>query len=75
MRFIRSGVLTYRYILSLKETIVWLVLAGGTFPGTAAPLSLFNMSISHRLLVICNWFKSNAERSFMKMPSTCPPKM
>lgn len=61
----RSGN-TYRYSLSLYVTTVWLVLAGGSFPWGGAPLSLFGMSISQRLLGICNWFKSKAARSFMK---------
>lgn len=66
---------TYRYILSLNVTMVWFVLAGGILPGGGPPLSLFITSSSHRLLAICSWFKSKAARSFMKIPSTWPPKM
>lgn len=70
-----KGFKTYRYILSLNETIVWLVLAGGTLLEVPDEPLLFNMSISHRLSGSRNWFRSNADKSFMKMPSTWPPKM
>lgn len=66
---------TYRYSLSLKVTMVWFVLGAGTLPWGGPPRSLLGMSISQRLLGICSWFKSNAERSFIKYPSTWPPKM
>ena len=65
---------TYRYILSAQVTMVWLVLAGGILPCSTAVSSLLSMSISQRLFGICNWLRSKAARSFIKKPSTWPPK-
>jgi hypothetical protein len=39
--------------------------------GLVSPLT----KISQRLFDIWSWLRSNAERSFMKKPSTWPPKM